>query len=326
MRKAPVTVIIPAYNAARFLSETIHSASAAGPEKIIVIDDGSTDSTLQIALDLKKVIEGLEVHTKSNGGESSAINFGLGMNKSKYVLFLSADDLISEKLLSLASEVLDENPSVNVAYPSWNKIDSSGKVLGQVTDIDFSYERLIGNLECLPGPGSVIRSSALTLGRLESMSQMGDFEQWIRLASTGSFKHLEGVLASWRQHETNMSFKSFGSRNSMELDIVNSSVDATLSKLSLKNEEHIRNLYRASWHKLKAIAEVRVPGSLKSIKHVFESLRIISSNRLIKLKKPWTIVEVVGCLLPNLSRLWIRFTMSPPLRPASSADLAGNKK
>jgi glycosyltransferase involved in cell wall biosynthesis len=315
MRKAPVTVIIPAYNAARFLAETVHSASMAGPEKIIVVDDGSTDTTLQIALDLKNLFEGLEVHTKSNGGESSAINFGLGMNKSKYVLFLSADDLISETLLTLASEVLDENPSLNVAYPSWKKIDSSGKVQGLVTDIDFSYERLIGNLECLPGPGSVIRSSALTLGRLESMSQMGDFEQWIRLASTGPFKHLDGVLASWRQHETNMSFKSFGSRNSIELDLLDSSVDATLSTVSLENKEHIRYLYRANWHKLKAIAEVRVPGSVKSVKHVFESLRIISSNRLIKLKTPWTVFEFLGCLLPQVSRFLIKITKSPPLRP-----------
>jgi hypothetical protein len=320
MRKAPVTVIIPAYNASKFLAETVHSASAAGPEKIIVVDDGSNDSTLQIAHDLQNVIEGLEVHTKSNGGESSAINFGLGINKSKYVLFLSSDDLISENLLTLASEILDENPSINVVYPSWRKIDSSGKVIGLVTDIDFSIERLIGNLECLPGPGSVIRSSELTLGRLESMSQMGDFEQWIRLASTGPFRHLDSVLASWRQHESNMSYKSFGSRNSIELDLLNTSVSATLSKLSLENEEHIRHLYRASWHKLKAIAEIRVPGSLKSIKHVFESLRIISSNRRVKLKTPWTIVEVVGCLLPNLSRLWIRFTKSPPLSPAASAD------
>lgn len=320
MPKAPVTVIIPAYNAERYLSETVHSASRARPERIILVDDGSTDSTLEIAQELQKVVGNLEVHTKPNGGESSAINLGLTMNKSRYVLFLSADDLISENLLTLASEVLDATPSLNVAYPSWRKIDSSGKNLGDVTDIDFSYERLIGNVECLPGPGSVIRATALMPGRLESMSQMGDFEQWIRLASKGPFKHLAGVLASWRQHESNMSFQSFGSRNSIELDILNLSVDETLSKLSLENRDQISNLYRANWHKLKAIAEVRVPGSMKSIHHLLESYKIVWRNKSIKLKKPWTVVEVIGCLLPQVARLWIKLTKSPPLKPVVKTD------
>ena len=308
MRKAPVTVIIPSYNASRFLSETINSASKAGPEKIIVVDDGSTDSTLEVAINLQKTVKCLEVFTQPNAGESSAINLGLSKNKSKYVLFLSSDDLIEENLLTLASEALDANPSLSVAYPSWRKIDSSGKVIGQVTDLEFSYERLIGNLECLPGPGSVIRSQALTQGRLESMSQMGDFEQWIRLSSTGSFKHLKKVLASWRQHETNMSSHSFGARNSLELDIIDSSVNLALSNLSGENIEHIRNLYKANWHKLKAIAEVRVSGSTKSIKHLIESFRILRRNRSLKMTKPWTVFEFFGCLLPQFSRFWIKLT------------------
>jgi glycosyltransferase involved in cell wall biosynthesis len=320
MRKAPVTVIIPSYNASRFLSETVNSASKAGPEKIIVVDDGSTDSTLELALELQKVVEGLEVLTQPNAGESSAINFGLSKNKSKYVLFLSADDLIAENLLTLASEALDANPSLTVAYPSWRKIDSYGKVISQVTELEFSYERLIGNLECLPGPGSVIRSTALTHGRLENLYQMGDFEQWIRLSSTGSFKHLNKVLASWRQHETNMSSHSFGVRNSIELDIIDSSVDAALSNLSGENIEHIRNLYKANWHKLKAIAEVRVPGSVKSIKHLIESFRILGTHRSLKMTKPWTVFEFFGCLLPQVSRFWIKLA-----KPSGPRLLTGTR-
>jgi glycosyltransferase involved in cell wall biosynthesis len=310
MQKAPVTVVIPAYNASRFLSETIHSANRAGAERIIVVDDGSTDSTLEIARKLQKDIDGIEVLTKPNGGESSAINMGLAVNTSKYILFLSADDLIAENLLTLASELLEANPNFSVAYPSWNKIDPSGKVISQVTDIDFSYERLIGNLECLPGPGSVIRSEALKSGRLESMSQMGDFEQWIRLASAGPFKHITLVLASWRQHEANLSIQSFGLRNSIELDILDSSVRTTLNSISLKNKEHIFDLYRANWHRLKAIAEVRVPGSKRSIEHLLASFRIMLSDHTIAPKGRWTLVEVFGCLLPQLSRFWIQLQRS----------------
>jgi glycosyltransferase involved in cell wall biosynthesis len=313
MSKAAVTVIIPAFNASKFISDTVHSAKNANPEKIIIVDDGSTDSTLKIALRLQKRLKDIVVLSQPNAGESAALNFGLSKNKSKYVLFLSADDLISRNLLDLASRALDRNPGVVAAYPSWQKIDSAGKVLGIVSDIEFSYKRLIGDIECLPGPGSVIRASALGSGRLESMSQMGDFEQWIRISSLGPLLHLRDVLASWRQHETNMSLQSFGAKNSRELDIIDDSVRATLANLSLASKNDIAHLYKSTWHKLKATAEVRVPGSTQSVRHLAASLKILMVHPSIKLKRPWNVVEIIGCLLPQVSRWWINLRKSRPL-------------
>jgi hypothetical protein len=313
MRKAPVTVIIPAYNAASFITETVISAREANPERVIIVNDGSTDSTLEIATALKNKLGDIEVLSQPNAGESAALNLGLTKNESKYVLFLSADDLISRDLLTVAANALDQNPEIVAAYPSWEKIDATGKVLGVVSDIEFSFRRLIGNLECLPGPGSVIRADALGAGRLERMSQMGDFEQWLRIASQGPLLHLNDVLASWRQHNSNMSLNSFGASNSRELDIIEQTVQKTLLSVSLPNQSEIGLLHKATWHKIKAIAEVRVPGSIQSIKHALLSLRILFTNPTIKLKSPWTVFEVIGCLLPNITRLWINVTKSPPL-------------
>lgn len=305
MPQHPVTVIIPAYNAAKYISETVYSAYSAGPERILIVNDGSTDETLEIANKLSSSLDRVDVLSQTNSGESAAINTGLSKNSSKYVLFLSADDLISENLLSKTTRELEKDPNLVAAYPSWNKINPHGEVIGEVSDISFSYERLIGNLECLPGPGSVIRAKSLGVGRRENLTQMGDFEQWIRISAKGKLFHVNEVLASWRQHTNNMSLKSFGGRNSTELEIVRKQAELTLDELSLANDKELRARFLATWHKMKAIAEVRVPGSYKSVSHLVQSMRILTSNRDIRLRTPWTLIEIFGCLLPTVSRAWV---------------------
>jgi glycosyltransferase involved in cell wall biosynthesis len=305
MPQHPVTVIIPAYNAAKYLIETVQSAHSARPERILIVNDGSTDETLEIAHKLASTLDCVEVLSQTNSGESAAINAGLSQNRSEYVLFLSADDLISENLLSAATRELEKDPSLVAAYPSWNKIDSHGKVLGEVSDISFSYERLIGNLECLPGPGSVIRAKSLGVGRLEKLTQMGDFEQWIRISAKGKLVHLNEVLASWRQHTNNMSLKSFGVKNSTELEIIRIQAELTLEELSLASDKRLRARFLATWHKMKAISEVRVPGSYKSVGHLVKSLSILASDREVKLGSPWTLIEILGCLIPVVSGAWL---------------------
>jgi len=308
MRRYSVTVIIPAYNASRYLSETVQSAYAANPERIVIVNDGSTDETLEIATRLSSALDSVEVVNQPNSGESAAINSGLAVNTSKYVLFLSADDLISETLLSRATRELEAKSEIVAIYPSWKKIDSNGREIGEVTDISFSYERLIGNLECLPGPGSVIRASSLGIGRLENLTQMADFEQWIRLSGAGKLVHIDEVLASWRQHDRNMSLMSYGSKNSIELDVIRKQVEVTLDRLSIENKNLVRESFLSTWHKLKAISEVRAQGSNKSASHLLSSLSILRKNREVKLKNGWTPIEVVSCLLPRLARAWFSLT------------------
>jgi hypothetical protein len=193
------------------------------------------------------------------------------------------------------------------AYPSWNKIDSFGYVTEVVRDIKFSAERVLANLECLPGPGSVIRAKALGSGRVPGMTQMGDLEQWIRLCRKGKFVHIDQVLASWRKHDANMSLNSFGKKNSLELNIIRAAVEETLNTLSSSHREKILPTFEATWNKLKAISEIRVPGSFKSVSYLFRSLTITLYNQKVRMRHPWTVLEVVACLLPFLARHWINF-------------------
>src|SRR5471030_2045816 len=90
-----VSIVIPSYNAEKYLSETIQSAlnQTWQHKEIIVVDDGSTDDSLQIAESFKSEI--VKVFVQKNKGASAARNTGLREAKGDYIQFLDADDLLS---------------------------------------------------------------------------------------------------------------------------------------------------------------------------------------------------------------------------------------
>ncbi|MEM7774284.1 MAG: glycosyltransferase [Pseudomonadota bacterium] len=87
-----VAIIVPAYNAAATLQATLESAVCqSGINEMLVIDDGSTDSTREIALSFGPDVRVLSV---PNGGVSAARNLGIAETSSEWIVFLDADDLL----------------------------------------------------------------------------------------------------------------------------------------------------------------------------------------------------------------------------------------
>lgn len=103
-----VAIIIPVYNSARFLKECIESAVTQTYEniEIILIDDGSTDNSLEIIRDYSKKDRRIKFKSIENSGVSVARNTGLKMCESKKVVFLDSDDII---LPDLVETLIDEN-------------------------------------------------------------------------------------------------------------------------------------------------------------------------------------------------------------------------
>ena len=87
-----VTVVIPAFNSQATISDAINSAKCPSVAKILVIDDGSSDSTAEYAR-----VAGAEVKSIENGGAAKARQYGLGFAQTDFVLFLDADDILFER-------------------------------------------------------------------------------------------------------------------------------------------------------------------------------------------------------------------------------------
>lgn len=208
-----ITVITPVFNGAQFIRETVKSVlecKQSFPVEYVVVDDGSTDSTLEI---LQEFGDEIKVVSKSNGGESSAVNLGIENSIGDFLLIVSADDpLPSPRIFSGVEEFFLENPKVVAWYPNWSIIDSAGLKIRTIEVEEYSEESLIGRFRCLPGPGTIIRKkAALEIGGRDCRwTFVGDYDFWLRLSRVGLLKKRGELVAQWRFHSQSTSISLRG--------------------------------------------------------------------------------------------------------------------
>ncbi len=119
-----VSVIIPCHNQAKFLSEAIGSVlnQSYSAFEIVVVDDGSTDATFEVATRYREV----RCIRQTNQGVSASRNAGLGASKGNYLVFLDADDRLLPRALEIGLECLDAHPECAFVYGHLQFIASDG--------------------------------------------------------------------------------------------------------------------------------------------------------------------------------------------------------
>lgn len=120
-----VSILMPAFNAARWLPAALDSALAqTWPHReIIVVDDGSTDETPAI-LESYRRTHGIRVVTQANQGQSAACNRALAEARGDYLKFFDADDIMAAGMLTSQVEALASRPGC-VAYGTWGRFQTS---------------------------------------------------------------------------------------------------------------------------------------------------------------------------------------------------------
>lgn len=118
MTQPLVSIITPCFNQGHFLEETILSVleSTYPAIEMIIVDDGSTDQSVEVALAFSKSHPHIKLHQQANSGPSVARNQGIRLAKGKYILPLDADDLLSKDYIARAVVVMENDPEVKVVY------------------------------------------------------------------------------------------------------------------------------------------------------------------------------------------------------------------
>lgn len=108
-----LAVIIPVFNAEKYLYTTLKSLieNITNDIRIIIINDGSTDNSLNICKEFSQKVSGINIISQKNEGPSAARNAALANVKEKYVTFLDADDAYEPKTLKSACNYLADNPT-----------------------------------------------------------------------------------------------------------------------------------------------------------------------------------------------------------------------
>lgn len=134
MENKLVSVVIPCYNVEKYLNDAVQSVlqQTYNNIEIILVDDGSTDSTPELCNDYAEKYQNIYTVHKENGGLSSARNTGLEVAKGIYVYFLDADDYIEDVMMEYLVEKMDEKELDAIFFGSYN-VDETGKLLDMHT-------------------------------------------------------------------------------------------------------------------------------------------------------------------------------------------------
>lgn len=187
-----ISVVIPAYNAQNTILETINSVlqQTFSDLELIVINDGSTDRTLQILETVKDAR--LKVYSYENGGLPTARNRGIDLAKGEFISFIDADDLWTPDKLELQLQALEQNLSAGVAY-SWticmgNNGNSFHPGVAESFQGNVYANLLVGNF-IASGSNVLIRKQAIeSVGYFdENLKSCEDWDYWLRLATQWDF-------------------------------------------------------------------------------------------------------------------------------------------
>jgi len=127
LNKPLVSIIIPVYNSAAYLTETIYSALNQTWEnkEILIIDDGSTDSSVKIAEQFKS--EAVKIFIQDNKGSCVARNKGIKESKGAFIQFLDADDLLSPNKITDQIHSSYQHPEDTLFSSPWASFKKSIK-------------------------------------------------------------------------------------------------------------------------------------------------------------------------------------------------------
>lgn len=194
-----LTVLIPAYNESGYIGDTLESFLTADYPltklDIVVIDDGSTDTTYEEA----RAYDSTEVTvlTKENGGKHSALNYGLSRTDGALVLTVDADSVIAPDAIKEIVRSLEANPDAG-AVAGNVKVSNRGKPITDLQALEYilginTFRRvfdLIGVVTVVPGClGLFKRDSIEAIGRYSSDTLTEDFDLTIELLKRGCKIH-----------------------------------------------------------------------------------------------------------------------------------------
>ncbi len=213
-----VSVVIPAYNVAGYLTATLRSllTQTAQNFEVLIIDDGSTDETAKIAHGFTANYAHFHLLRKPNGGLSSARNFGINAAQGDYIALLDGDDLYRPEKIARHTAVLDRNPQVGVVYSASQALRDDGgnlwfslsgkPVLGDPL-VALMCKNFIGH-----GSNAMFRRSLVDQvgGFDETLTSVEDLDFWLRIAELGTwtFHRDAKVLCDYRIRPAGLSYNT----------------------------------------------------------------------------------------------------------------------
>lgn len=204
-----ISIVIPAYNQAEYLEDCIESCynQTTSPHEIIVVNDGSTDNTQEVAerymfKEFPLISSPVRVINQTNKGLPSARNTGIMNATGDYILFLDSDDMLMENAIEVITKAIQES-KFDVIAPSFRAFGKVNQdvVLGAFSLDDLKQANRLGYFSAFR------RQILLEMGGYNPKMRWGyeDYDLWFEVFKRGySIFVLQDTLVKYRTKENSM--------------------------------------------------------------------------------------------------------------------------
>ncbi len=204
----PISVVMPVYNAQRYLTEAIESIlNQTYPHfEFIIIDDGSTDRTLDMVQQYKKNDSRIRVISRPNTGIVGALNDGIKAAEGDFIARMDADDIALPDRFSKQLGRMQSDPDLVILGTNFYFIDASGNIVKRGNAPrehgEINENILKGNGGAIIHPTAMMRRNILlkTGGYREEAQFTEDLDLYHRLSNVGRMANLDEILFKYRIH------------------------------------------------------------------------------------------------------------------------------
>lgn len=214
MRPA-ASIVLPVYNGARYLAQAVESVlnQTFGDFELLLLDDGSTDKSLQIMESFRAKDARCRVYSGPNRGLVPTLNLGIELANGELIIRMDADDVCRPERFEKQTSFMHRHPDHVAVGARALFIDPEGLPIFEAGD-RFTHDEIDISLRTLGRgiwhPSTTIRKSALNAigGYRAGYRHAEDLDLFLRLAEVGKLAVLPEVLLDYRQHVASVSFRN----------------------------------------------------------------------------------------------------------------------
>jgi glycosyltransferase involved in cell wall biosynthesis len=199
MNKIPFfSIIVPTYNRAHFINNTLNYVLKQNFNdfEIIVVDDGSTDNTVEIVQSFSS--DKIRYFKIPNSERGYARNYGADKALGRWIYFMDSDDLVYENHCQTAFKIISSNPELNIFHLNYEIVHKNSRQIIKINPDKIIY----GNdFSC---HGIFIKKSFFEKFRFiedRTIAGLEDWELWLRISAHTEIKHYPVITSAIVQHD-----------------------------------------------------------------------------------------------------------------------------
>lgn len=324
MNNYEITVLMPVYNAEKYLREAVESIlnQTYADFEFLIINDGSTDETLSILESYSTKDNRIKLLSQKKEGLISALNLGLREAKGKYIVRMDADDISLPKRIEVQFNYMENHDDIGVCG-CW--VQRFGEInTARIIPSDDATIRSGLIFGCtLAHPGVILKREILQKHQIEyrNYPYAEDYDLWTQLAPYTRFANIQEILLLYRIHPNQIG-QTFHQQQIETTQRIRLELIRRLGVTPTKEEEYIHECISWGHYKLIQFQYIHIYSWLHKLQEANRQSHIFPEPSFSeKLAEKWTEV----CVSRNDIKASIKF-FSTPLRKYSKLGLTGQIK